>query len=277
MAAKTQKEDGPFTVTVITDYGPLSDMAFAEVTQSIYDRMRGLRVRINEYSVPAFDTFQTGFMLAQTAINSKLGDKHLFFVNTAPRHDSAKPRKDSAGEGLVYLRLTNGVRIVAVNSGCSLSLVRDAAAEARIVSVANAGSQFRSRDFYPTILGEIAHNDYGSITAKKAKIPDMPDNVVGFVDGYGNLKCTVDPQKLEKHIGDYLGVEINGVRHFVKAGRSIFDVPDGYLCMAKGSSGWILPNGKKRAFAEIVRRSGNAFRDFNKPRGGASIRWNSGQ
>jgi hypothetical protein len=267
------KNDNPYTVTVITDYGPLSDMAFAEVTQSIYDRMRGLPVRLSEYSVPAFDTFQTGFMLAQTAINSKLGDRHLFFVNTAPRHDSDKPRKDSAGEGLVYLRLSNGVRIVAVNSGCSLSLVKDAAVEARIVSVANAGSQFRSRDFYPAILGEVARDDYGNITKKTAKIPDMPENVVGFVDGYGNLKCTIDPDKLEKHIGQFLGVEINGVRHFVKAGHSIFDVPDGYLCMARGSSGWTLPNGKGRRFAEIVRRSGNAFREFGKPRGGTVVKW----
>jgi hypothetical protein len=265
--------DRPFTVTVITDYGPLSDMAFAEVTQSIYDRMQGLPVRLSEYSVPAFDTFQTGFMLAQTAINSKLGDRHLFFVNTAPRHDNEKPREDSAGEGLVYLRLSNGVRIVAVNSGYSLSLVKDAAVEARIVSVANAGSQFRSRDFYPAILGEVARDDYGSITKKAAKIPDMPENAIGFVDGYGNLKCTIDPAKLEKHLGKYLGVEINGVKHFVKAGRSIFDVPDGYLCMARGSSGWALPRGGKRAFAEIVRRSGNAFRDFGKPRGGAAIKW----
>ena len=263
----------PYTVSVITDYGPLSDMAFAEVSQSIYDRMRGLPMRINEYSVPAFDTFQTGFMLAQTAINSKLGDKHLFFVNTAPRHDDDKPRHDSAGEGLVYARLINGVRIVAVNSGYSLSLVKDAIKEVKIVNVSNAGSQFRSRDFYPAILGEIAHEDYSNITKVTPKIPSIPDNVIGFVDGYGNIKTTIDPQKIEKHLGKFVQVEINGHRHFMKAGRSIFDVPDGYLCMAKGSSGWTLPTGKKRAFTEIVRRSGNAFKDFGKPHGGALVKW----
>lgn len=263
----------PFTITVLTDYGPLSDMAFAEVTQSIYDRMKGLDVRINEYSVPAFDTVQTGFMLAQTAINSKLGDRHLFFVNTAPRHDDGKPRKDSAGEKLVYLKLHNGVRIVAVNSGYSLSLVKEAAKEIRVVSVENAGSQFRSRDYYPKILGEIAHDNYKNITKKKPVIADMPENVVGFVDGYGNLKCTIDPAKLKKHLGKFMEVEINCRKHFVKAGSSIFDVPDGYLCMAPGSSGWTLPDGTKRAFTEIVRRSGSAFRDFNKPKGGATVTW----
>jgi S-adenosylmethionine hydrolase len=263
----------PFTITVLTDYGPLSDMAFAEVTQSIYDRMKKLPVRINEYSVPAFDTVQTGFMLAQTAINSRLGDKHLFFVNTAPRHDNEKPRGDAAGEKLVYLKLHNGVRIVAVNSGNSLSLVKEAAKEVRVVSVENAGSQFRSRDFYPKILAEVAHDEYKNITKKKPTIPDMPEDVVGFVDGYGNLKCTIDPAKLKKHLGKYVAVELNGRKHFIKVGNSIFDVPDGYLCMAPGSSGWALPGGKKRAFAEIVRRSGNAFRDFGHPKGGAKVMW----
>ncbi|MBI4031169.1 MAG: SAM-dependent chlorinase/fluorinase [Proteobacteria bacterium] len=269
MTAKNE----PFTITVLTDYGPLSDMAFAEVTQSLYDRTKGLDTRIREYSIPAFDTVQTGFMLAQTAINSKLGDRHLFFVNTAPRHDNEKPRKDSAGEKLVYMKLHNGVRIIAVNSGHSLSLVKDAAKEVRIVGVENAGSQFRSRDFYPKILGEIAHDDYRNITKKKPVIADMPENAVGFVDGYGNLKCTIDPATLKKHLGRFVAVEINGHRHFMKVGTSIFDVPDGYLCMAPGSSGWTLPNGKKRAFAEIVRRSGSAFLDFNKPKGGATVKW----
>ena len=101
----------------------------------------------------------------------------------------------------------------------------------------------------------------------------MPENVVGFVDGYGNLKCTINPKKLEKLAGKYVGVEINGIRHFVRCGQSIFDVPDGYLCLARGSSGWTLPGGRKRAFAEIVRRSGNAFLDFGKPKGGAVIKW----
>lgn len=268
----TKKEE-PFTITVLTDYGPLSDMAFAEVTQSLYDRTKGLDTRIREYSIPAFDTVQTGFMLAQTAINSKLGDRHLFFVNTAPRHDNERPRKDSAGEKLVYLKLNNGVRIVAVNSGHSLSLVKEAAEEIRIVSVENAGSQFRSRDFYPKILGEVANGNYKNITKKKPVIVDMPENVVGFVDGYGNLKCTIDPAALKKHLGKFVAVEINNRKHFIKVGNSIFDVPDGYLCMAPGSSGWTLPNGKTRAFAEIVRRSGSAFRDFGHPKGGATIRW----
>lgn len=264
----------PLTVTVLADYGPLSDMAFAEVTQSLYTQLDGLESRLKEYSIPPFDTVQTGFMLAQAAINSKLGEKHIFYVNTAPRHDDEKPREDSAGEKLVYMKLYNGVRIVAVNSGHSLSFVKDAAVETKVVKVANEGSQFRSRDFYPTVVGAIAKDDYSILVDKEPKIADAPKNVVGFVDGYGNLKCTINPQDIEAHMGKFIAVEIDGARHFVKIGKSIFDVPDGYLCMAKGSSGWALPDGTKREFTEIIRRSGNAFLDFKKPNGGAVVKWN---
>ena len=263
----------PYTVTVLTDYGPLSDMAFAEVSQNIYNQFEGMSVR--EYSVPAFDTVQTGFMLAQTSITSKLGENHFFFVNTAPRHDDDKPRVDSAGEGLVYAKLFNGVQIVAVNSGHSLSFLKDAAEKILIVNVSNNNSQFRSRDFYPKILGEVARGDMSNITDQEASVPDAPEDVVGFVDGYGNLKCTIDPDKLKEFDGQFVGVEIGGTKHFVKVGQSIFDVPDGYLCMAPGSSGWSLPDGTKRRFAEIVRRSGNAFLDFKKPKGGAKVSWGS--
>lgn len=259
------------SVTVIADYGPLSDMAFAEVTQSIYDQLDDYDPRVKEYSVPAFDTVQTGFFLAEAAINSKLGKNHFFFVNTAPRHDDEKPRSDAAGEKLVYMELYNGVRILGVNSGSSLSFVNEAARDTRIVNVENEGSQFRSRDFYPKVLGEIVRGDDSRLTKRKPVIPAYPQNAVAFIDGYGNIKTTIDPQKLKKHIGKYLSVGINGTKHFVRAGNSIFDVPDGLPCIAKGSSGWKLKSGKRREFAEVVVRSGNAFLAYKKPDGGDAI------
>lgn len=266
-------QEFPYTISVIADYGPLSDMAFAEVTQSIYSEMGGQRLRLKEYSVPPFDTHATGFFLAETAINSKLGRKHLFYVNTAPRHDDESPKADAEGEKLVYVKLFNGVRIVAVNSGHSLSFIKPAIEEASIVEVENAGSQFRSRDFYPKVLAEIARDNYDRITSREPEIPDMPENVVCITDGYGNLKTSVDPQELEAYTGQFLSVAVNGHKHFVKAGKSIFDVPDGHLCMAKGSSGWALPDGTRKEFTEIVCRSGNAFVLYRKPKGGTSVKW----
>lgn len=265
------KEKEKLTVTVIADYGPLSDMAFAEVTQSIYNQLSGHDPRVKEYSVPPFDTMATGFFLAEAAINSHLGENHIFFVNTAPRHDDKSPRETAAGEKLVYMKLHNGVQIVAVNSGYSLSFVKEAAKETRVVNVENEGSQFRSRDFYPKVIGEIVRGDKSRLTKKNPNIPDIPEDAVALVDGYGNIKTTIDPKKLKKHIGKYMIVEINGAKHFVKAGKSIFDVPDGLPCIAKGSSGWTLPSGLRREFAEVVVRSGNAYLGFKKPKGGDKI------
>jgi hypothetical protein len=247
-------------------------MAFAEVTQSIYNEMGDLKLRLKEYSVPPFDTVATGFFLAETAINSKLGKRHLFYVNTAPRHDDENPKADSEGEKLVYVKLFNNVRIVAVNSGYSLSFIKPAIEEARVVEVENAGSQFRSRDFYPKVLGEIVRDNYDRLTDRKPIIPDMPEDVICITDGYGNLKTSINPERLESHVGGFLSISINGLKHYVKVGRSIFDVPDGHLCIAKGSSGWALSDGSRREFTEIVCRSGNAFLLFRKPKGGDAVR-----
>ncbi len=266
----TEKNDR-LTITVIADYGPLSDLAFAEVTQNIHEQLDDFGARIKEYSVPAFDTMATGFFLAQTAINSKLGENHIFFVNTAPRHDDEKPRENSAGEKLVYMKLYNGVRILAVNSGNSLSFVKEAAEEIYVVNVENEGSQFRSRDFYPKVLGEIVRGDESRLTKAEPVIPDYPKNAVAFVDGYGNIKTTIDPEDLEDHMGNYLSVAMNGIKHFVRAGKGIFDVSDGEPCIAKGSSGWTLKNGIRREFTEVVIRSGNAFLAFKKPSGGTKV------
>src|SRR5690606_37273122 len=108
-------------VYVIADYGDLHDLAFAEVIQRLYTEVDGQECQIRAFAVPAFDTVATGFMLAQTAINSKLGAGHKFYVNTAPRKDDLTPRVHNSGEGLAYVKLANGVEIVAVNSGYSLS------------------------------------------------------------------------------------------------------------------------------------------------------------
>ncbi|MEC9236702.1 MAG: hypothetical protein VX803_10685, partial [Pseudomonadota bacterium] len=59
-------------VYVIADYGALHDLAFAEVTQKLYAELGEVPARIETFAVPAFDTYATGFALAQTAINSEL-------------------------------------------------------------------------------------------------------------------------------------------------------------------------------------------------------------
>lgn len=263
-----------FLVYVIADYGDLHDLAFAEVTQKLHYELQDKNVDIETFAVPAFDTVATGFALAQTAINSKLGKNHKFYVNTAPRKDDLTPRVKNSGEGLAYARLFNGVEIVAVNSGYSLSFIKEAAEEIREIHCDKDGSQFRSRDVFPPAFGLIAHGDYSKLGGDiKDNVPDYPKNVVCYTDGYGNMKCSVEPQSLNPLAGRHATLDINGRSMAARVAEGIFGVADGEFCFSKGSSGWALPNGKKVEFCEVVMRGGNAARAFGKPPGGLPVTW----
>ncbi|MFA5593287.1 MAG: hypothetical protein WC989_08245 [Micavibrio sp.] len=263
-----------FLLYVIADYGDLHDLAFAEVTQRLQYELRDLNVETRAYAVPAFDTVATGFALAQTAINSKLGTGHKFYVNTAPRKDDLAPRVANAGEGLAYVKLYNGVEIVAVNSGYSLSFVKDAAVEMREIHCDRHGSQFRSRDIFPPAFGLIAHGDYSRLGDDiRAAVPDYPKNAVCYTDGYGNMKCSVAPADLDAISGRHVTLDVNGRAMAARVAEGIFGVADGEFCLSKGSSGWTLEDGTKVEFSEIVMRGGNAAKAFGKPPGGIEINW----
>lgn len=261
-------------VYVIADYGDLHDLAFAEVTQSLHSELKDIDAALHTFAVPAFDTLATGFALAQTAINSRLGARHKFYVNTAPRKDDLTPRQQNSGEGLVYAKLVNGVEIVAVNSGYSLSFVKPAATEIRLIDCSREGSQFRSRDVFPPAFGKIAHGDYSALGEDiSSQIPDVPANVVCYTDGYGNMKCSVDPERLVPLKGQDIILNVNGRQQVARVADGIFGVADGQFCLSKGSSGWNLPDGTEVRFSEIVKRGGNAASTFGKAPGGIPIEW----
>ncbi len=264
-------------VYVIADYGDLHDLAFAEVTQSLYheldpDHQGNLTLKL--YAVPPFDTVATGFFLAQTAVNSRLGGRQKFYVNTAPRKDDLKPRVKNAGEGFVYARLHNGCEICAVNSGHSLSFIRDAAEEIREIHCANEGSQFRSRDIFPRAFAQALKTPEAVLGEDvRDTVPDVPEDIVCYTDGYGNMKCAINPEKIMPMIGKDLIVEINGRQQLARVAEGIFGVADGQYCISPGSSGWSYPDGRRMAFCEVVKRGGNAARAFGRPPGGLKITW----
>lgn len=261
-------------IYVIADYGDLHDLAFAEVTQKLYAELGEVDFHLQTFSVPAFDTYATGFALAQTAINSKLGSQHKFFVNTAPRKDDLTPRVKNSGEGFVYARLHNGVEICAVNSGHSLAFIKEAAVEIREIKCEKQGSQFRSRDIFPPAFARIVKGDM-SILGEDVmdQVPDFPSDVLCYTDGYGNMKCSIDPSKLDNVKNKHLILDINGRQQIARAADGIFGVADGEYCISQGSSGWTLPNGKQVKFTEVVKRGGNATKTFGRPPGGLPIFW----
>lgn len=261
-------------IYVIADYGDLHDLAFAEVVQRLHAELGATDASVNTFAVPAFDTYATGFALAQTAINSRLGARQKFFVNTAPRKDDLSPRVKNSGEGFVYAKLQNGVEICAVNSGYSLSFVKDAAVEIREIHCEKHGSQFRSRDIFPAAFARIVKGDHSILGADvRDHVPDFPHDVLCYTDGYGNMKCSVDPQTLDSIKGKNVILDVNGRQQVARVADGIFGVADGEFCMSVGSSGWTLPDGRAVKFTEIVKRGGNAAKVFGKPPGGLPITW----
>lgn len=261
-------------VYVVADYGELHDLAFAEVTQKLYSELNDLDARIRCYSVPPFDTYATGFVLGQLAINSSLGSQQKFFVNTAPRKDDLMPRVRNAGEGFAYVRLFNGIELCVVNSGYSLAYIKNAAVEIRHINCSAEGSQFRSRDIFPKAFGKIMHGDYSELGEDISEIvPDLPERVISYTDGYGNMKISFNPELLKPMMGKDIVLDINGRKRVAKVTEGIFGVSDGQLCLAPGSSGWTLENGENVRFSEVVLRGGSAAKEFGKPPGGIPVQW----
>ncbi|MDB5478088.1 MAG: hypothetical protein JWM96_583 [Alphaproteobacteria bacterium] len=266
----------PIFVHIIADYGHADDMAFAEVRQALRYALRDKIAHMEASSVPAFDTIATGFKLAQLAINHRMGNRQFFYVNTAPRKDDLAARGNNAGEGLAFVKLKNGVQIVAVNSGYSLAFLKEHAQMIRLINCSAEGSQFRSRDVFPDAFGLVAHGDFSQLGADIAgDIPDMPENIICYTDGYGNLKTSIDATLLEKLDGQKVPVTINGVTNHALVGRGIFSVPDGEMVLSAGSSGWMRTDGMKFQCVECVLRGGSAAAKFNKPQGGAEVKWGS--
>ena len=134
------------------------------------------------------------------------------------------------------------------------------------VKCASDGSQFRSRDVFPKCVASLAQYadkplcDWPLLGEKVLSIPNIPENTILSIDGYGNIKTNI-------HISDNIqSVNINGVKKMVNVGKGIFDTNDGELVLAPGSSGW-----KNQIFSEICLRGGSASKLFNFPHPGNKI------
>ncbi|MCC6953577.1 MAG: SAM-dependent chlorinase/fluorinase, partial [Deltaproteobacteria bacterium] len=204
---------------IIADYAA-GDLAFSEMISAL---ARHLPADYNWHptAVHSFDTVGTGFIVAQLGLQqeSLRAPSTVIYANCAPRKDRREARKNNSGEGLLYGVLTNGVPIVVVNSGYSLSFVRDNLAELWEVDVPRSGSQFRSRDLFPPIVGKVARGELDFLKGRldpQEVIADIPRQVVCYVDSFGNLKTSFrdgqDEVLAKLQPGDRFGVRINQSR-----------------------------------------------------------------
>lgn len=258
-------------IHMVMDYAP-GDLACAEVVSALAAQIPG-DYHWHITSVHSFDTIATGFVVAQLGNQSEQlrPQDTLIYANCAPRKDRREARSNNEGEGFLYGVLKSGVRVMAVNSGYSLSFIREELAELWTLDVDAGGSQFRSRDNFPKLVGQVAR---GQLTCLRDRlrplevIPEKPESAVGYIDSFGNLKTTLregDSTVGNLTPGQRVLVEINGVEMAVTVAAGSFNVQEGDIALAPGSSG----HAKK--FWEIFQRGGSAWHTYRKPRPGATI------
>ncbi len=245
-------------IQLIGDYG-IGDPAFAEVIQKLTFLDRHIRVSVT--SVPPFSTVATGMWIAQfSQVNAFSG--LTVFANTAPRKVFANHPEKTDGGRLVYTKLDNGTNVISVNAGFCLSFIKKDIKKLHAVNVANEGSQFRSRDYYPDAVVSLANgeNHYLGEEISLDTIPVAPTNLIGFIDGYGNLKTTIRQSENKIKSGTKVRITCNNITHMGIVVDETYKVNDQDLSFAPGSTG----NGDR--FMEIWIRNGNAWKAFNEPK-----------
>jgi len=262
---------------LVMDYAP-GDLAGAEVISAIAAQLPP-HFHCHLTSVGSFDTISTGFVTAQLARLSYNNENMFIYSNCAPRKDLKLARTNNEGEGLLYGVLTNGVTVFVVNSGYSLSFVKEDLRLLRKVNVSDAGSQFRSRDNFPKVIGAYAaYLEAGFIANGESflgeelnpmeVIPDVPESAIGYIDSFGNLKTTIrDGDDILKNFsaGERVSITINDVTMLATVSTGSFNVQEGDISFSPGSSG-----GDKK-YWEIFQRGASAWRTYKKPKTGSLI------
>jgi S-adenosylmethionine hydrolase len=244
-------------IHLIADYG-VGDPAFAEVIQKL--KLLISESTIIPTSIPAFSTLATGFWTCQYATVNPIPGMFIY-TNTAPRKDNKNIRENNEGEKLMYAKLQNGVTVIGVNAGFCFSFIKKFIQEYHEINVANKGSQFRSRDFYPdAVAGIILNNgNYIGLKADISTLPEFPSAKIAWIDGYGNIKTTSRKSEINFKPGQPVLIELNGMKRTAFFTDGTFSVREGELAYAPGSTGATDP------FMEIFLRGLSAWREFGKP------------
>ena len=143
-----------------------------------------------------------------------------------------------------------------------MSFLADEGVPLHAVDVADAGSQFRSRDVFPDALAALVRGD-GDLMGERVTVDPAPVRSVVYTDGYGNLKTSWHDAPADP--GTTVRVRIGEAVREVVVSDGVFAVPAGAISFAPGSSGWREP------CYEIFARGGNAAELFGDPAAGTPV------
>jgi hypothetical protein len=284
-------------IKILTDY-TRDDLAHDEVHQALVTAcvLHGVKpFNLDVGAIPGMDTVTAGFKSAQLVMNSRLGYGHVFHTNCAPRKNIVSVK--SQGEKIVLGMTRTGTAWLAVNSGYSLAPFHAAATAGDITffqtSVPDAGSQFRSRDFFPDAVAELAAHlvkrakelgaagvekmldvqDYAGLLqglsyigapVSPGSMAQLREGAVNYIDNFGNIKLNYKHHKLRGfyEIGAVLVVAAGETVSEVLVGDTGFSQGEGVMAVTSGSSGWAVEGEGKAMFSEIFMRGGRAESHF---------------
>ncbi|MDY6770455.1 MAG: SAM hydroxide adenosyltransferase [Candidatus Nanohaloarchaea archaeon] len=252
---------------LIADYGN-GDPAFSEVIHRL--TRHDPDITVQPTSVNPFSSLATGFWIAQYGLHNPAFDDMGIYANTAPRR-SEGPQPDNRGEELVYAELDSGIPVIAVDSGYTFSFVKDHLSTFREVNVADSGSQFRSRDFFPEAVIGLLNGESSWLGSERDQgdLPEPPERRIAHIDGYGNIKTTVRQSGTDLEPGDRVKISLNGVERQAQYQKNAFEVEQGTLALAPGSAGGDDP------FLELVLRGDSAADTFNEASVSDTLRFNT--
>ena len=252
-------------IHLVADYGA-GDLAFAEVVQRLALALPDTVV--HPVVVAPYDTLAAGFCVAQLLLNDGPSDRIVVHDVTAGG-DEAGP----GGEGPRFCvgRTRAGVLAVGPNAGWSWSFAVDELRGLCYLDVPADGSHFRSRDRLPVAIAHVVAGHPHAIcgTVPSARVPPVPEGVIAYVDGYGDLETTLSRPPAAS--GDRVVVSIGGVSATAIVADSPVAVAEGELALAPGSSGWPTGDGAHRRFLELSLRGGSAARRFADPATGTPV------
>lgn len=291
---------------ILTDY-TRDDLAHDEVHQALVTACvrRGVPfANLDVGAIPGLDTVTAGFKTAQLMLNSGLGYGHIFHTNCAPRKNIVSVR--SQGEKIVLGMTQNGTVLLAVNAGYTLAPFYESVQAGDMAffqtSVPDSGSQFRSRDYFPDAMAELAAHlgaqmdvlgqdrikallqekkfdqifkglSYVGEALKITALPQLPTGAVSYVDNFGNIKLNCRHAELLQHhpVGTTLVVSLGTTVSDAIVGDVGFSQGEGIIALTAGSSGWSVCEGEKKAFTEIFLRGGRAESMFKGFRTGDQV------
>lgn len=228
-------------------------------------------------SVFNYDTISTGYLMAQYGLRQEelRPSDLILFAYCSPRSERRRNSEGDEQEEYLYAKLRNDVRILAVNSGHTLSFVRGNITELRSLDLGKRDDHLRLHDYLPKVVGDLASNNYeflGDEVDVQSAVPDFPHGVICYIDNFGNIRTTYrDHDDVIRHVkalgsGARIRVEINGEVRATALASGDSEVLEGDMVFGPEHGGYL------NRYWEISCRRGDAAALFNNPPPGSSIK-----